>query len=90
MRLAYLSRMPPHPVVLATPRRTPAPYKVPWRTTFTKHTAARICEEVALGRTLERIAIEEPWAPSLALIQRWVRDYVDFKEDYDVDRKSVV
>jgi hypothetical protein len=80
--------MPAPPVVLASPRKDPCPpwRKVPWRATYTPRVAERICEEVASGRSLERIGLEEPWAPSASKASQWMRDHPEFKEAYQVAR----
>jgi hypothetical protein len=73
-------------IILQSPRRDPAPYKVPWRATFSDFAAERICEEVAGGRTLERIAIEECWAPSARQIHYWMEEHPDFRAAYQFAR----
>lgn len=68
--------------VYRTPRREPCTYKVPWRATYTPDVGDRICDEVASGRTLDRIAIEEPWAPSARQMRYWLNEHPDFKSHY--------
>jgi hypothetical protein len=90
MRLRHIECMsdppatlpPPARLVYHTPRRDPAPYKVPWRSKYTPDVAERICDEVASGRTLERIAIEEPWAPSERQMRYWLNEHADFAAGY--------
>ena len=75
------------PVILHSPRGDPAPYKLPWRHVYTEEVADRICDEVAAGRTLERIAIEEVWAPSLRQMHYWMNEHADFQSAYEFARR---
>jgi hypothetical protein len=74
------------PLVLSSPRKAPARYKLPWVNTFTDEVADRLCNEVAGGRTLERISIEEPWAPSVRKIHEWMTERPDFRAAYEMAR----
>jgi hypothetical protein len=74
--------MPTPPLVYRTPRKEPCEYKLPWRATYSPFVAERICDEVASGRTLDRIAIEEPWAPSARQMRYWLNEHPDFKATY--------
>jgi hypothetical protein len=67
-------------------RRAPAPYKLPWVGRYTVEVAERVCDEVASGRTLERIAIEEIWAPSHRQLYYWLVENPEFKEAYEIAR----
>ena len=69
-------------LVLKAPRGEPATSKLPWVNAFTQEVAERICEEVAGGRLLDRISIEEAWAPSLMQMKRWMRQHPEFEEAY--------
>jgi hypothetical protein len=79
-----IPKPPPPPLVLSTPRKEPAPYKLPWVGKYTEEIANRICDEVAAGRTLERIAIEETWAPSARQIRFWMMEFKDFEDAYEM------
>lgn len=72
-----------HPIIVySTPRRAPAAYKLPWRAVYTPSVGERICDEVAGGRVLEQIAIEEPWAPSIRTIDKWRHEHPEFNAKY--------
>ena len=75
---------PPPPLVLSTPRKEPAPYKLPWAAKYTEEIGRRVCDEVAGGRTLERIAIEETWAPSVSQLYQWLNEYEEFDDAYEM------
>ena len=77
----------PPPLVMRSPRREPAPYKLPWRTKYNEFVAERICEEIASGRTIERISIEEPWAPSARQIHLWMVEHQSFSQAYQFARE---
>ncbi len=72
----------PPRLVLSTPRKDPAPYKLPWANAYTEEIANRICDEIANGRILNRICIEEPWAPSMTAARMWMMDYPEFEQAY--------
>ena len=76
----YLPR-PPR-LVLSSPQKEPAQQKLPWAHKYTEEVANRVCDEVAGGRTLQRIALEEEWAPSIRTLQYWMNEHADFKEAY--------
>ena len=68
-------------------RRPLAPYKLPWVGRYTLEIGERICDEVASGRTLERIALEETWAPSHRQLYYWLDGHPEFRAAYDVARE---
>lgn len=72
------------PLRWSLPRKPPAEFKLPWANLYTEETAERICEEVAAGRSLQRILIEEAWSPSILYCYRWMRDHPDFASAYEM------
>ena len=66
------------------------------KTEYNPSTAANICEQIALGKTLNQIA-EQPDMPALATIMNWLHGYTqetavqtDFIERYSRARKSQI
>jgi hypothetical protein len=53
----------------------------PGSVTYAPTVAARICAEIAAGRTLVQIC-EEEWAPSLASVQQWKTRNPEFAKAY--------
>ena len=73
----------PMPVpALTTSRRAAAVAKLPWVDVYSDFTAERICEAVAEGRTLARIALEEPWGPSTSQVYERMLLHPEFREAY--------
>lgn len=77
------SNAPVQTFSLATPRKPPAPYKLPWANVYHEEFVELFCREIARGRVLLRICIEEAWAPSEGTVYNWLRKYVEFREAYD-------
>jgi hypothetical protein len=71
---------------LALPSQRP-PAKLPWAESFTPAVGERICDEIAAGRTLARICIEEPWAPGLRTAHLWQQDHPEFRDAYAEARR---
>ena len=75
-------------IILASPRKpaiTKAD-KVPWHGVYAAEIAERICEEVAMGRSLERICLEEPWAPTHRQAFYWLQENPEFRAAYEDSR----
>jgi hypothetical protein len=75
---------------LSAPRSQQKPAaaeKLPWANVYSPEFADRICEEVANGHTLGRIAAEEPWAPSVRVAHLWMKDYPEFLHGYHEARR---
>lgn len=66
------------------PRKPPCESKLPWAHVYTEEVADRICEEVALGRSLARIALEEPWAPTLYTLTYWMKQRPELRAAYEL------
>ena len=68
----------------STPRKDPAAFKLPWANHYTEEIADRICEEIAGGRILSRISIEEPWCPTLSMLSYWMGQKPEFRQAYEM------
>ena len=79
--------MTDQPLILHSPRKEPAAYKLPWCRRYSETVADRICEEVINGRVLNRICIEEPWAPHSLTVHMWLKEHPEFREAYDIARR---
>ena len=66
----------------------PAPFKLPWVSTYTEEIADRVCVEVSRGRSLVRLAIEETWCPSAMRLYRWLAERPEFKAAYEIAKQA--
>src|SRR5437879_2602450 len=55
----------------------------PCRTHYTPRVAGRICEHIALGKTLGQALAMEPLAPSMTIFWRWLDEHAEFREKYE-------
>jgi hypothetical protein len=69
---------------LTLPRKEVARYKLPWASKYTEDAANKICDEVAGGRTLDRVCLEEVWAPSPRQARYWMQEHADFERAYEI------
>lgn len=55
---------------------------------YTPEIAQRICDEIASGRSLNRICKEEDWTPEQKTVYRWIGSNEEFRQKYRVARES--
>ena len=60
---------------------TPTP-KIGRPTALTDELADRLCEEIAIGRSVNKICKEEDWAPDQSTFYRWCYRHPEFREKY--------
>ena len=52
-------------------------------TDYTQELAIRLCSEIALGRSLRKVCLED-WSPCMSTIFRWLLTNKEFKEQYAI------
>lgn len=54
---------------------------------YTPEIAQRICDEIASGRSLNRICIEDDWTPERKTVYRWIGSNEEFRLKYQRARE---
>jgi len=57
-------------------------------TDFTDELVDRICEEIAAGRSLNKICSEEDWSPDKSTFYRWMYRHPEIRDKYARARES--
>lgn len=78
-----VAHIPPPIYAARIMHRPPARYKLPWAWKYRPDFVRLFCEEIAKGRALSRIVIEEVWCPSISTVKRWLKANPEFAAEYD-------